>query len=182
MDAGLSELEGVALGVVHTLQPCTSYAVRMEFERSPSTRWSASAGSIYPLLKRLEERGLVASSVDPEDGRGRRLLEVTPEGREGLEVWVAGGVDPAVVAAVEDPLRSRVFFLGLLPAPVRAAFLSGAESALRGFMAATRERLAESEASGDRLRQLADLGAVYQAEARVRWIEAVRDALGGGSG
>ena len=53
----LSELEGVCLGLVRKHEPCTAYRVRQELKAAPSSHWHASAGSVYPLLARLEDRG-----------------------------------------------------------------------------------------------------------------------------
>ena len=46
-------------------------------------------GSIYPLLARLREQGLVTSRMarSAETGRERRYYEILPEGRERLADW-----------------------------------------------------------------------------------------------
>ena len=46
-------------------------------------------GSIYPLLARLREQGLVTSRMarSTETGRERRYYEILPEGRERLADW-----------------------------------------------------------------------------------------------
>ena len=46
-------------------------------------------GSIYPLLSRLREQGLVTSrlSRSAETGRERRYYEILPQGREKLAEW-----------------------------------------------------------------------------------------------
>ena len=65
----LSELEYVVLGVVRQEAPCTPYVIRQVFAHSPSSYWSGSAGAIYPLVRRLERRGLLEST---ERRRGSR--------------------------------------------------------------------------------------------------------------
>ena len=75
-DRALTELEGAALGVVVRDGPCTSYVVKEMFRGSPSEFWSGSAGSIYPLMRRLEERGLVASKRGSTGRRGHKVLLV----------------------------------------------------------------------------------------------------------
>ena len=90
----LSELEGVSLGIIYKQQPCTAYRVRSELKEAPSSHWRASAGSVYPLLARLEAEGLVVTTSDKNDGRGRKLLKVTAEGRKSLQAWVIAGADP----------------------------------------------------------------------------------------
>ncbi len=45
-------------------------------------------GLLYPLLRRMEREGLVASAWDTEGkGPARRLYEVTPEGVDYLHAW-----------------------------------------------------------------------------------------------
>jgi DNA-binding PadR family transcriptional regulator len=45
------------------------------------------AGSMYRMLRDLEEQGLVASSWQtPESGPSRRVYEITPQGVEALEL------------------------------------------------------------------------------------------------
>ena len=60
----LSELEGVCLGLVGKYEPCTPYRVRQELKAAPSSHWHASAGSVYPLLTRLEDKKLLVTSSD----------------------------------------------------------------------------------------------------------------------
>lgn len=47
--------------------------------------YKLSAGTLYPLLHRLEKRGLVESTSERVGRRSRRLYEITPEGRTALE-------------------------------------------------------------------------------------------------
>ncbi len=47
--------------------------------------YKLSAGTLYPLLHRLEERGLLKSTSERVGRRSRRLYEITPEGRTALE-------------------------------------------------------------------------------------------------
>ncbi len=176
----LSELEGVTLGLVRQHQPCSSYAVRAQFLASPSTRWSASSGSIYPLLRRLEKAGLIAAVRDEADGRGTQRLSITESGVEALRSWVTDGVRPETVAGVSDPLRSRIFFLDLLSPTEADRLLVDAERELRAFLEVTRDRLARGDGEENSPAFLANLGAVREAEARLGWIEEVRRRWPGG--
>lgn len=47
--------------------------------------YKLSAGTLYPLLHRLEKRGLLESTSERVGRRSRRLYEITPEGRTALE-------------------------------------------------------------------------------------------------
>lgn len=174
--ATTTELEGVVLGLVRSMQPCTAYAVRRRMQTSPSTHWSGSAGSIYPLLGRLEEAGLVESLSDAADGRGRRLLSLTEAGSEALRRWIAEAGAPEVAANVSDALRTRAFFLDALSPGERRSFVESALAAAEAFHAVTKEygrsRVGEGETE-----RIAARGGEYAAEARVRWLRELLDAL-----
>jgi DNA-binding PadR family transcriptional regulator len=124
----LTELEGAVLGAVVRDGPCTSYAVKEMFRASPSEFWSGSAGSIYPLMKRLEQRGLVASEKGSTGRRGHRTYRATPKGRRAFARWMTDAERAAAMGI--DPLRTRLVFLGQLSARDRTEFCAGVEAAL----------------------------------------------------
>jgi DNA-binding PadR family transcriptional regulator len=123
-----TELEGAALGLVVRDGPCTSYAVAEIFRGSPSEVWSGSAGSIYPLMRRLERRGLVVSESGATGRRGRRVYRATPEGRREFRRWLTDAGRAAGMG--HDPLRTRLVFLDLLPRGSRAGFFAAVREAL----------------------------------------------------
>jgi DNA-binding PadR family transcriptional regulator len=128
----LTELEGAALGIILRAGACTPYAVRRAFGSSPSRFWSGSAGAVYPLVRRLERRGLLAARADRKDGRARRIVHVTPAGRRAFDAWL---LDPERAADFGfDPLRTRLFYSDLVPAARLASFLG----ATAGRIASTR--------------------------------------------
>ena len=173
----LSELEGVCLGIISKQQPCTAYKVRNDLKAAPSSHWQASAGSVYPLLARLEAAGLVAMSSDNSDGRGRKLLTVTPSGRKSLSKWVLAGADEALISSVSDPIRSRTFFLDALNAKQRRDCVDRMISELERFLQATESRLEEVPESEDLFGYLGSLGAMKVTAARLDWLRVVRERL-----
>lgn len=189
----ISELEGVVLGIVRSLQPCTAYAVRKRLASSPSTHWSASGGSIYPLLSRLERAGLVQAHVDEGDGRRSRLVTLTPKGERALRDWILTAGTPEVAENVSDALRSRAFFLDVLSASDRRRFAEEALAAAEAHLARARayrdeeapfgvgasEGGDEPEVGESRFGHLAAVAGVYAAEARVRWLEELVAEMGG---
>jgi DNA-binding PadR family transcriptional regulator len=173
----LSELEGAALGYVWEKGPCTAHAVRTSFQKSPSSFWSGSAGAIYPLLRRLEEGGLVEAREEPRGSRKRRLLTATPRGRRALRSWLAEGLDATAAAGVFDAVRTRVFFLQALPTDRRRAFARRALKELEGHLRSVERDLQEARDSGDRYRVLGALGAWHTARARIAWMREVEREL-----
>lgn len=172
-----SELEGVVLGIVHAQQPCTSYTIRRALRESPSTYWSASAGSIYPLIRRLTESGWIEATPDPSDRRGRHVLRLKEEGRLALRAWTLEGSDPNVAARMYDSLRLRMFSMSALRPAERRRFANQALAALEACLTTTRNHFDSEATNADEYQRLANLGGVYEAETRVRWMREVVESL-----
>jgi DNA-binding PadR family transcriptional regulator len=117
----------------------SGYDIRQLMASTPLGLFSDSPGAIYPALARLETRGLLSSSAEPE-GRRKRLYEQTEAGRAGLKVWLARPVDLEAVTRRPEALDLRY---------VMIAETLGREAALRftrECLALERSHLAELEA------------------------------------
>lgn len=170
----LSELEGVCLGIVSGHAPCTAYRVRSELLASPSSTWCASAGSIYPLLNRLEKEGLVIASTDKNSGRNRKLLKVSSIGNKALRTWIMAGADSKLVSAVSDPIRSRMFFLSSLQPTERETYLNHVIAKMETLLAKANENLTLEAKVDDVYVFLGSLGALKVIETRLEWLKLVR--------
>lgn len=169
---GLSELEGTVLGLLGRDGRCTAYALRREFACSRTARWRASAGTIYPLLGRLEAAGLVRSQALEGDRRGTRHLALTSKGMEQLEIWMRAQ-SPELASAPADPFRTRAHFLAILEPASRIALVRvWAEETEREIEAIDADRRKR-----DRFAQLALEGARGQLVSRRDWLLAVLDEL-----
>ena len=73
---------GAAILTLLDEQPMHGYELIGALEERSGGRWKPSAGSIYPALQRLEERGLIERADDAEDGK--RRYQITDVGRERL--------------------------------------------------------------------------------------------------
>jgi DNA-binding PadR family transcriptional regulator len=74
---------GAAILTLLDEQPMHGYELIGALEERSGGRWKPSAGSIYPALHRLEERGLI-SPADAEADDGKRRYELTDAGRQRL--------------------------------------------------------------------------------------------------
>src|SRR3712207_1604832 len=70
----LTENEGSLLALVLRREPITAYEIVKIYEQSPTTSINSSKGSVYPMIKRLKERGFVGSERVPGDGRNAETL------------------------------------------------------------------------------------------------------------
>lgn len=86
--ADLSELEVALLGLL-SIQPMTGYDIGRYFDRALAPFWTVPRTQIYPRLKDLEERGLVASEhVVQESKPNKRIYELTGDGLDCLRGWL----------------------------------------------------------------------------------------------
>ena len=174
MPPPVTELEAVTLGCVATRGPCTAYSVRREFARAPSARFSGSAGAIYPLLRRLEERGLLQSRSADTGKRPASEYSITRAGRAALRMWLRSSLEPADAFA-DDPLRTRMLFLDQLSPAARIEWVEAAEAAVRAQEG--RIRAYEANAPDTVWVRLANENARRLNRTRLRWLATVREAL-----
>lgn len=106
-----SELEYLILAMVGE-GVNSGYAMRKEMNRMRGGRWSAESGSVYRVLRRLQNDELVlqARKVGVKN-RERTEYELTPQGEALLTTWLTFPPDRAEMAFLVDPLRTRCYFL-----------------------------------------------------------------------
>ena len=175
----LSELENAVLGVFWQRGPCSAYAVQRNFQPI-SAGWSASPGAVYPLLRRLQRRELIAPVESTRRGaRTIRTYRLTAAGRAALERWVLNPPEWAALPSA-DPIRTRTFFLDVLPAAARRAFVVEAERRTGEALEQFRKDSAAMDERG--LQYLARLGGAHALKARRRWLRAIRDRVAAAKG
>jgi len=108
----LTNLEYALLGLIRQ-QEQTGYELCKTFETTPMAHYSASPGSIYPALKRLEKRGLLEGTVEREASlRPRKVFALTSDGEQALVDWVSQPVTRADVVWNTEGLMLRFSFMG----------------------------------------------------------------------
>jgi DNA-binding PadR family transcriptional regulator len=172
----LTELESCVLGIVWQRGPCTAYTVRREFAVSSSSHWSSSAGSIYPVLARLESLGLIDAEEASWGAGMKKHYRATADGVATLKEWIGPPLEEWVAAATFDPIRTRTYFVEALTPAARRRFFAEAERM-------TREELARFRASAhmhstDPWERLGSQGVVCELEGRLRWLAIVRKTIG----
>ena len=173
----LTELEQCVVGVVWRDGPMTAYEIALMFSTSLSSYWSGSAGAIYPLVERLRKRGLLQASKGARGRTRRTLFTTTQRGVEALRSWIAPPLPLPAGAPSFDPIRTRLFFIEVLPKALWPGFLDDAEKVILAQLAAVKERRRLNIESGQFTESLGDLGATYELQARLRWLREVRKLL-----
>lgn len=164
----LTELEAHVLAQIAVHQPVSAYDVMKALARSPVSSLSGSTGAIYPIVKRLRDRGLVDAAPIKGSPRRTEALSCTPAGRAAAARWVGAVSDADLLP--HDPLRSKILFFSLLTKQEQMRFLLEASRALEG-------KLDQIEAYARTLEganvELAVAGAVASTKARRRWLQDV---------
>ncbi len=81
--------EYALLGALMT-GPRHGYEIRSFLRAGLGATWHIPTSQLYAQLKRLEERGDLGSSLEPQESRpSRRVFEITPRGRDTFLSWVS---------------------------------------------------------------------------------------------
>ena len=85
-------LEGLVLAILAE-EPLHGYAVMVRLKAKSGEAVVVEGGTLYPLLHRIEEAGLVKSSWSTISGRKRKTYSLTAKGRRALQekqrAWAA---------------------------------------------------------------------------------------------
>jgi len=127
-DLSLTDHEGTFLALVQRIQPVTAYLVSKIYDGSPVSNFNTSKGKIYPLIRRLADRGLLDKHIVEGDARGTEQLSCTADGEAAVRAWVRE-IRPSHLL-LEDPLRTKVQSFGLLSEAERIEWILGAKDQL----------------------------------------------------
>ncbi len=165
--AKLSELEGVVLGMLWSMGPKTAYSIRQIFLKSPSPHWATSAGTIYPLVKRLHQRGLIRSERHATGRREGLIYTLTPAGLKALRHWIGPAPSRVAIAVPVDPLRLRLRFMGALPEREQSALIRNCRHELAASLKCLQSEAATKRNDPDKFLYLAYRSAVTITRARL---------------
>lgn len=168
----LTDNEGTLLGLVVRAGPLTAYQIARVYERSPVSNFNTSKGKLYPLIRRLRERGLLAAESVEGDARGTEKVRATAAGKEAVRRW-AREIRPTHLLP-EDPLRTKLQSFDLLSRDERIAWCVAAKAMLK-------EKLDEVEGYGETVevpfRDLVHENAVSTLRGRMDWLDRVLQQL-----
>jgi DNA-binding PadR family transcriptional regulator len=168
----LTSFEHILLGLICTA-PSSGYDLKRIFARTPMGLYQPSSGTLYPALRRLEQRGLVkaqaASSQGGESARHRRVYGPTQTGREAHLSWLRTPVEPATVSRdLGLHLMRFVMMEHVFPREDVLTFLQSLADALAVFTAGLEQYRAAADPGDRHPRMALDHGlAVHRAS--LRW-------------
>jgi len=122
---GYTTVEYLTLGLVARLEPCTSYDLKREVERTVSHFWTFSHTALYQAPPQLVAAGLLAEEQE-ETGRRRRQYRLTPDGRAELLAWLEE--TSAHPIELRDLALLKLILLGPHASPGRTLALANAQA------------------------------------------------------
>jgi DNA-binding PadR family transcriptional regulator len=136
-------LEIFALSILRA-GPVHGYELKRRVQR-PSLA-ALSNNSLYPMLRRFENEGLVTRTTEAQEGKpARNVYAITDAGRERLRglLWTL----PPDLATNEEEFLVRVSFFYEIPEANQRAIITAREAVLAASRAKISSLLAELDAS-----------------------------------
>jgi DNA-binding PadR family transcriptional regulator len=158
-------------------QPMHGYELKRKLSPALPRERRMNDGVLYPLLKRMEDEGLVRKRVERgESGRDRNVFHATARGKREFDRWLRSSDDEADEAAydflVGHPFLTKcLFFAELSPGEVARKLGDQLEDSTRKLetFQTIREGMVARDVDPYRIAVL-DLGIAQQKE-RVRWLK-----------
>jgi DNA-binding PadR family transcriptional regulator len=162
----------VPMSLLSLLAEGPSYGLRLkqEFEERTGGIWPLNVGQVYTSLERLERSGLVRAAGG---GDRQRRYEITEAGRARLADWFARPVD---ASPARDQLVLKLVMALRQPGVDPSAVIQGERRGAVELL--QRYTLLKRDADEGDLGWLFLLDSlIFQAEARIRWLDACEARL-----
>jgi DNA-binding PadR family transcriptional regulator len=171
-----STLEFALIGLLRH-KPQSGYDLRKTFTETAMRHYSDSPGSIYPALRRLQTKGWI--EAEPEDGRGREVFHLTPQGVESLIEWLGRDLSREDAASRLKELMLRFAFMdGNVPRATAIRFLDQFQVEYGAYAAELRAKFErDSYLKPVHTGLLAFQSGVEHAEAQLNWARNARARL-----
>ncbi|MBN1800873.1 MAG: PadR family transcriptional regulator [Candidatus Lokiarchaeota archaeon] len=83
--SGLSGLDILVLSIIKNNPKISGYEISLKINNNFRGMWKASAGTIYPLLNRLAEKGYLDVEETVDNNRQKKLYSVSSQGLEKVK-------------------------------------------------------------------------------------------------
>ncbi|MCO5176114.1 MAG: PadR family transcriptional regulator [Thermomicrobiales bacterium] len=122
---------------------------------------------LYANIKKLEREGLVQSNVQPQGTRPpRRMLELSPQGEEALDKWLAAPVERTRDLRLE--FLMKLYIVRLIGQGDAAKLIEDQREVCKGFVSSLRGQL---EGERDEFRRLVLEMRLAQNTALLQWLD-----------
>lgn len=92
----LSGLDVLVLSIIKNNDAISGYEIIQKINKKFKDLWTASAGTIYPLLNKLAEKEFVQIKEVVESGREKKLYKIKEQGNEALKNVLLENLEPSV--------------------------------------------------------------------------------------
>ncbi len=168
-------LELAVLGLLHE-GPTHGYELRRRLNSALGPFRALSYGTLYPALKSLLGRGLIAETTDPRGPTGKRhrvVYELTAAGKEHFADLVARSDSSAYD---DDGFDVRFAFFARTERDVRLRILEGRRSRVQEDLDRVREAATRSRERLDAYTSALQRHGEERTEREVRWLSELIDA------
>ncbi len=173
-------LEFAVLGLLHE-SPMHGYELRKRLNAALGAFRALSYGTLYPCLKSLTQRQLIAQSTAPTGAavtaaagsRARIVYELTADGKEHFQDLVSRA---DASAYDDDTFDVRLAFFARTEAQVRLRILEGRRSTLEHRLNNVRAASTKNRERLDAWTSALQRHGEEQAEREVRWLTELIDA------
>jgi PadR family transcriptional regulator AphA len=175
----LTVLEHIVLGLIGEA-PQSGYSIISTLETGIH-RWSASPGSIYPILKRLEKLGCIVGELEIiYETRPRKMYTLLPLGEELLDTWLRAPLSWSEILDERDVVLIKFLFMEKrLTRDEVIAWLDQYERLTRAYDA-PRRAFHKALMSGSSLhQQLIHEVTLMELDMQITWIQMARQRLQG---
>ncbi len=177
-DRELTTLEYVVLGLIST-GPQSGYSIISTFETEVYRRWSASPGSVYPMLKRLERRGVIAGELEVVyETRPRKMYRLTPAGERLVDAWLKAPLGKPDVTEERDITMLKFLFAeNRLSREEILVWLDDYEGAARAYEVMFRTQRDPEWSDWSLHQRLIVEGMLMEIDMQLKWIQTARHRL-----
>lgn len=92
----ISGLDILVLSFIKNNDGISGYEIIQKVNKKFKDLWKASAGTIYPLLNRLTEKGFVHIKEITENNRQKKIYRITDRGKEALKSILEDNLEPSI--------------------------------------------------------------------------------------
>jgi len=171
-------LELAILGLLHE-SPMHGYELRKRLTGLLGAFRAISYGSLYPTLRRMQSKGLIAEADGPEGvvrRRARKVYRMTPAGEDRFAELVS---DTGPQNYTDDGFGVHLAFFSRTPAEARMRILEGRRRQVEERREGLRDVISRASGHINRYtRQLHELS-LESSEREVRWLNEVIAAEAG---
>lgn len=171
-DDDLTDNEGSLLALVLSREPLTAYQLLRMYKQSPVVRFNESKGTLYPIVRRLKSRGYLEARQITGLRRKAERLHCSHRDREAARRWIMKIEQRHIM--VEDPLRTRATYFGLLDRAEQHEWVAKARALTEHKLTSMSSAIAGGEAA---LGHAIEDNVFVALQGRLRWLEQLSDTV-----